>query len=231
MAFINLLHNGYQGKLGETVGQKWKNKRTVRTYNPHNSSKSEAQLEQREVYKEMIDLASALYATSKNLILPPGTNMNKFNFITSFVSLILDDPSAIYDYIPFKGLKNTTILFPYGFMIGQKAYIYINDPEGEIKKSLNSISVHVLFGFNSRNLGAMPVDKAEPVAIYDKSLVGVVNGIAVKKGFAIELDITQERGLEILGYLIIKKGKQRIFTAPVCLQPSLDLTNSNWVDN
>ena len=50
MAFINLLKNGYRGKLGETVGQKWKNELTLRTYQGTNNSKSEAQLTQRAAY-------------------------------------------------------------------------------------------------------------------------------------------------------------------------------------
>ena len=32
MAIQNFLSGGYYGKLGETVGQRWKNKRTIRSY-------------------------------------------------------------------------------------------------------------------------------------------------------------------------------------------------------
>ena len=60
MAFINLLKNGYRGKLGETVGQKWKNELTLRTYQGTNNSKSEAQLTQRAAYKELISMSSKL---------------------------------------------------------------------------------------------------------------------------------------------------------------------------
>ena len=83
MAFINLLHNGYQGKLGETVGQKWKNQRTVRTYNPTNTSKSEAQLKQRAIYLENLSQASLAYSTLIGVNKNVAKGMNIFNLFTS----------------------------------------------------------------------------------------------------------------------------------------------------
>lgn len=83
MAFINLLHNGYQGKLGETVGQKWKNQRTVRTYNPTNNSKSEAQLKQRAIYLENLSQASLAYSTLIGVSKNAAKGMNIFNLFTS----------------------------------------------------------------------------------------------------------------------------------------------------
>lgn len=231
MAFINLLHNGYQGKLGETVGQKWKNQRTVRTYNAHNNSKSEAQLEQREFYKEVITEASGYYATSQNLVLPPGTNMNKFNFITSLVSKIKDGTFDISNPGAFMGLKNGEILLPFGFTSGGKNYIYINDPSGEIKKSLNSFSIHFLLGMHSTKNTPFPITGLDPVAIYDKTLDATVNGVPAKKGFAIEIFPAGSRALLALGYLTIKKGKQRIFTKPAIITPVEDIPNSRWVNN
>lgn len=83
MAFINLLHNGYQGKLGETVGQKWKNQRTVRTYNPTNNSKSEAQLKQRAIYLQNLSQASLAYSTLIGVNKNVAKGMNIFNLFTS----------------------------------------------------------------------------------------------------------------------------------------------------
>ena len=83
MGTINLLKNGYQGKLGETVGQKWKNQMTVRTYQPTNNSKSEAQLDQRAHYKELITDASRLYSLAWGWPKNAVKNMNSFNLFTS----------------------------------------------------------------------------------------------------------------------------------------------------
>ena len=88
MGTINLLKNGYQGKLGETVGQKWKNQMTVRTYQPTNNSKSEAQLDQRAHYKELITDASKLYSISRGWPKNAVNNMNPFNLFTSVLEQV-----------------------------------------------------------------------------------------------------------------------------------------------
>lgn len=90
MGFINLLKNGYRGKLGETVGQQWKNQLTVRTYNPTNNSKSEAQLQQREYYKGMIQISSIMYGASKGWPKNALKEMNSFNHFVSTVNEIVN---------------------------------------------------------------------------------------------------------------------------------------------
>ena len=57
MAFQNFLSGGYIGKLGETVGQRWRNKRTVRVHVPHNTSKTPLQMTAREQFKLANQLA------------------------------------------------------------------------------------------------------------------------------------------------------------------------------
>lgn len=88
MAFINLLHNGYQGKLGETVGQKWKNQRTVRTYNPHNTSRTQWQADVRNRYKRNISIASECYPYLFGAQYVKPKNMNRFNAFTSAIDKI-----------------------------------------------------------------------------------------------------------------------------------------------
>ena len=110
MAFINLLHNGYQGKLGETVGQKWKNQRTVRTYNPHNNSKSEAQLQQRTKYKENLEIATTFYPSAVNLIVPKKKPMNRFNFYTSIIPVLAENLQKDNMQFPLGDYKTKNIL-------------------------------------------------------------------------------------------------------------------------
>lgn len=83
MAFIHLLKNGYRGKLGETVGQKWKNELTLRTYQGTNNSKSEAQLQQRAIYKENISESSIVYSSLVGVNKNVAKGMNLFNLFTS----------------------------------------------------------------------------------------------------------------------------------------------------
>lgn len=101
MGFINLLKNGYRGKLGETVGQKWKNQMTVRTYQGTNNSKSPAQLDQRAHYKTLIQEASTYYPffTTSERIQVKG--MNKFNLFTQFWDKSDGGLNPIYPHCPY----------------------------------------------------------------------------------------------------------------------------------
>src|SRR5574344_812190 len=47
MAIQNFLSGGYYGKLGATVGQRWKNKRTIRIYVIQANTRTEKQQESR----------------------------------------------------------------------------------------------------------------------------------------------------------------------------------------
>lgn len=101
MGFINLLKNGYRGKLGETVGQKWKDQLTVRTYQGTNNSKSPAQIDQRAHYKTLIQEASVrypLFCTSERIQVK---GMNKFNLFTQFWDKSDGGLNPIYPQCPY----------------------------------------------------------------------------------------------------------------------------------
>lgn len=53
MGKMNLLKADWQGKVGQTVGAKWKNKSTIRTYSIPSDPKTAAQLEVRGAFKEL----------------------------------------------------------------------------------------------------------------------------------------------------------------------------------
>ena len=131
MAFINLLHNGYQGKLGETVGQKWKNQRTVRTYNPTNNSKSEAQLKQRAIYLENLSQASLAYSTLIGVNKNVAKGMNIFNLFTSQWSKTkgsMDDSWVKSGVFSKPNVKATY----YGEYTGDKGYFIVYEVPQEI---------------------------------------------------------------------------------------------------
>lgn len=157
MAFINLLHNGYQGKLGETVGQKWKNQRTVRTYNPHNPSKSEAQLDQRAHYKTLIQQSSKWYPSTFNLIVPKNKRMNKFNFFTSSLESVIENVDANNFQFSLGDYKAKNVLNPWGGTKNGEVWAYILLPYGDPPKSVDSIPQSVILGLNgNRDIVAMP---------------------------------------------------------------------------
>lgn len=186
MAFINLLHNGYQGKLGETVGQKWKNQRTVRTYNPTNNSKSEAQLKQRAIYKENLSQASIAYSTLIGVNKNAAKGMNIFNLFTSQWSKTkgsMDDSwikSGIFDRPNIKATNK-------GLFTGQEGnYVVFDIPqEVDLKKARR----FVLKGFFCTR--TMPPKIIEPitkeieaigVGTFDCDAYGQVttNGLVIK---------------------------------------------------
>lgn len=64
MAIFNTLAGGYYGKLGATVGQRWKNKRTLRTYVIPANPRTEKQQANRGTFKEAIFYAQVAQAMS-----------------------------------------------------------------------------------------------------------------------------------------------------------------------
>lgn len=57
MAIQNFISGGYYGKLGATVGQRWKNKRTVRAYVIPKNPRTEKQQANRNVFKDALPFA------------------------------------------------------------------------------------------------------------------------------------------------------------------------------
>lgn len=53
MGKMNLLKANWEGKVGQTVGAKWKDKSTIRTYTKPSNPKTEAQMEVRGVFGQM----------------------------------------------------------------------------------------------------------------------------------------------------------------------------------
>lgn len=53
MGKMNLLKANWIGKVGETVGAKWKNKKVIRTYSIPSNPRTDAQVSVRTVFKEM----------------------------------------------------------------------------------------------------------------------------------------------------------------------------------
>ena len=53
MGKINLLKGNWEGKVGQTVGAKWKNKSTIRTYTKPSNPKTAAQMSVRSAFAQM----------------------------------------------------------------------------------------------------------------------------------------------------------------------------------
>lgn len=61
MGKMNLLKANWEGKVGETVGAKWKNKKTIRTYTKPSNPNTQAQRSVRTAFKDITSFV-ALFA-------------------------------------------------------------------------------------------------------------------------------------------------------------------------
>lgn len=151
MGFINLLKNGYRGKLGETVGQKWKDQLTVRTYQGTNNSKSPAQLDQRAHYKTLIQEAAGHYPLFCTTEKYQVKGMNKFNLFTQFWDKSEGGLNANYPKNPY--FKKQTIQNVYLISQWETNAIYIGFPyEGANEvKGIQDIKYTFIFNPNQKD--------------------------------------------------------------------------------
>lgn len=173
MGFINLLKNGYRGKLGETVGQKWKNQLTVRTYQSTNNSKSEAQLDQRAHYKALIQEASKFWPSSYNLIVPKKKSMSKYNYFVSIYEKVMGIIKAGQRSIAIDLYREKNIFQP---DMGQKDgyfWLYVFLPEGKPPAIQKNLPYSVIFGLD-QNL--------EPKSLPENFISGEVYPKRIKDG-------------------------------------------------
>lgn len=185
MGFINLLKNGYTGKVGETVGQKWKNTLTLRTYNEHNNSKTEAQLNQRDIYKENISQSSIAYSTLVGVNKSVAKGMNLFNLFTSQWSKTngsVDDSwikSKIFDK------PNLTVTLADVFSGPDGIFcVYYIPPELDLKSSRRFVVKGFFCTENQQNQTIVPIiDNIAAIGVgsFDNDNVGQVtdNGLII----------------------------------------------------
>lgn len=69
MAIQNFLSGGYYGKLGQTIGQRWKNKRTVKSYAVPTNPRTEKQQANRGRFASGVKLAQLAQATTYRSLL------------------------------------------------------------------------------------------------------------------------------------------------------------------
>lgn len=75
MAIQNFLSGGYYGKLGQTIGQRWKNKRTVKSYAVPTNPRTEKQQANRGRFASGVKLAQlAQAATYRSLLFSSESN-------------------------------------------------------------------------------------------------------------------------------------------------------------
>lgn len=213
MAFIHLLKNGYRGKLGETVGQKWKNELTLRTYQATNNSKSEAQLQQRVIYKENISESSIVYSSLVGVRKNVAKGMNLFNLFTSQWSKTkgaLDNSwvtSKIFD-------KPNLELSLYGVYSDGAGFfsVYVIPPEIDINRCKN-FALKGFFGTLDVNTQVL------------STLMDVITAIGVGRFENDNTGLVTDNGLIVQSERVFKFPNKTLF------QLSFDFENKHYVTN
>lgn len=208
MGFINLLKNGYRGKLGETVGQQWKNQLTVRTYQATNNSKSEAQLKQRQQYRGMIALASALWPSALNIKAPKGKQMSDFNYYTSTLETAMNTEIRAGKLVILGHYNRHDIISPYIFLRDGKLWFYVNLPQGNPKEDFKTITQAILWNMEGKQLTPVAEDSILTGKILEKKLKAGTTQNAFPRGYFVETTQTQQTTRNILATLGKKKGSE-----------------------
>ena len=80
MAIQNFLSGGYYGKLGATVGQRWKNKRTIRTYVVPNNPRTQSQQANRGKFADAVTYSQIGMQMNYYCALFDDPNMTRWNY-------------------------------------------------------------------------------------------------------------------------------------------------------
>lgn len=231
MGTINILKNGYRGKLGATVGQQWNGQLTLRTYLEHNNSKTEAQLKQRAAFKEGIHVAQTAYPYIQNVLPPKGYKGTKWNFISSVIGTIMGgggvtaDGTAVGDYN-----KRNLMLKVFPMYNGkQYAYIYFSSTNGSLDVADYNPAIIPIFD------PTRPVPENYQMVslgqVLNKSITVPLFGVPAQKGFLLELVGINVQVAPVLfalqGRAVLHNYKSAFY--PVI--PQINLTDQMLQDN
>ena len=230
MGFINLLKNGYRGKLGETVGQKWKNQLTVRTYQSTNNSKSQEQLDQRAHYKMLIQESSRLYPSTFNIIVPKKKSMNKFNFFTSSIKAVFENLGQNKSQFPLGDYRAKNVLSPFAGIKNDAIYAYIILPYGQPPQSILSIPQSIILGMdNTGNPISMPDGILEQEIIPKRVKAGAAP-YPFPRGYFVKTKIDGRRR-DVFIFSIGQKEKGAVrWSELTMIQPVFQITDNQLED-
>ena len=230
MGFINLLKNGYRGKLGETVGQQWKNQLTVRTYQATNNSKSEAQLKQRQQYRGLIALASTFWPSTLNIKAPKGKSMSDFNYYTSLIESAMNADMRDGKLIMLGHYNRHDIISPYIFLRDGNLWFYVNLPQGSPKEDFKTITQAVFWNLKGRPITPVATDNILTGKILEKKLKAGVAREAFPRGYFVETTQTRQTSNNILATLGKKKGSEIKWGGFTGITPMLNLIDDALED-
>lgn len=106
MSKFNFLAGGYYGKLGQTVGQRWKNKRTLRTYVIPADPRTPAQVLNRSRFADATKASQLAMQLNKGVNIWQTVDNTEFNNRMSSARKYFTSDLVLYQYVP---------AIPYGY--------------------------------------------------------------------------------------------------------------------
>lgn len=100
MAIQNFLSGGYYGKLGATVGQRWKNKRTIRTYVIPRNPRTEIQQANRGKFADAVTFSQAAMQMNYYTNIFANETMSQWNYRMKTARQLKDAGQVYLDLIP-----------------------------------------------------------------------------------------------------------------------------------
>ena len=110
MAIQNFLSGGYYGKLGATVGQRWKNKRTIRTYVVPNNPRTPSQQANRGKFADAVTYSQIGMQMNYYCALFDDPNMTRWNYRMKVARELKAAGFKDLDLIPLYPMSYTPII-------------------------------------------------------------------------------------------------------------------------
>lgn len=96
MGKMNLLKANWEGKVGETVGAKWKNKKTIRTYTKPSNPNTQAQRSVRNAFKELTSFVALFADQIKYLTALDTAGMSVRNAIIKLNKAMIESGTVVF---------------------------------------------------------------------------------------------------------------------------------------
>lgn len=212
MGTINILKNGYRGKLGATVGQQWNGQLTLRTYLEHNNSKTEAQLKQRADFKKLIEGSQLYYNQVFNYNPPKGYKGTKWNYLTKGLTNILSaqiQPGQVVKIYPD---SKAGLISPYCITLDGKIHCMLINQSESSPYNFNSVG---FYGLGFPGLTSDAVKEAFEVARPTPIRATFPNAAAIGatgKTVLYEIPLPPNSRDMLLFGITIRKQSQTVYT-------------------
>lgn len=224
MGTINILKNGYRGKLGATVGQQWNGQLTLRTYLEHNNSKTEAQLKQRATFKELIAGAQQYYGQVFNYNPPKSFKGTKWNYMTKGLKYIMDmapQPGQTAKIYPD---SRAGLISPYCILLNNKTYCVLINQNESSPYNYNSV---MYYGLAIPGLTGAGYKESFEFARPTPIKATLPNAAAIgATGKTVLYEIppaTNPADMCIFG-IVIQKGNQKVYTDAIFNVTGIQIT-------